>query len=70
MPVYVLGSQAIFGRIEGQMNYTDPKTGQTYHNLKVRQGPESVVPEQVSLPFWYGGDAVRASSTRASARTP
>jgi hypothetical protein len=55
VPVYVLGSQAIFARKEGRMNYTDPKTGHTYYNLPVTQGPESVVPEQIRLPFWYGG---------------
>lgn len=56
VPVYVLGSQAIFARSEGRMDYTDPKTGHVYHNLPVRQGPESVMPEQVRLPFWYGGE--------------
>lgn len=55
-PVFVLGSQAIFGRTQGRMNYTDPKTGRTFFNLPVRQGPESVMLEQVRLPFWYGGD--------------
>jgi hypothetical protein len=54
-PVYVLGSQALFGRVEGYMNYTDPKTKQTYYNLPVRQGPESVALEQIRLPFWYEG---------------
>ncbi len=56
VPVYVLGSPALFGRIEGRMDYTDPKTKKIYRNLPVRQGPESVMPETVSLPFWYGGD--------------
>ena len=56
VPVYVLGSQAIFGRKEGRMNYTDPKTGHTYYNLPVTQGPESMRPEQIRLPFWYEGD--------------
>ena len=56
VPVYVLGSQAIFARTEGHMNYTDPKTGQKYYNLPVRQGPESVHPEQIRLPFWFAGD--------------
>ena len=55
VPVYVLGSQAIFGRLEGYMDYTDPKTKKTYHNLPVRQGPESFMLEQVKLPFWYAG---------------
>ena len=56
MPVYVLGSPALFGRIEGRMNYTDPKTKKTHYNIAVRQGPESVALESIILPFWYGGD--------------
>ena len=55
VPVYVLGSQAVFGRSEGYMDYTDPKTKHVYHHVEVRQGPESVVLEQIRLPFWYGG---------------
>lgn len=55
VPVYVLGSPAVFGRLEGRMNYTDPKTKQTFYNLPVRQGPESVALEQIRLPFWYDG---------------
>ena len=54
-PVYVLGSSALFGRAEGYQNYKDPRTGQMYYNLPVRQGPESVVPEAIRLPFWYDG---------------
>ncbi len=41
VPVYVLGSQAIFGRAEGFMDYTDPKTGKTFRNVPVRQGPRA-----------------------------
>jgi hypothetical protein len=55
VPVYVLGSQALFGRVEGYMDYVDPKTKQVYRGLPVRQGPESVMLEQIRLPFWYGG---------------
>ncbi len=55
MPVYVLGSPALFGRTQGFMDYKDPKTGQVYRHLPVRQGPESVAVEMVKLPFWYGG---------------
>ena len=53
--VYILGNAALFGRVEGYMNYTDPKTKQTYFNLPVRQGPESILPEVIRLPFWYDG---------------
>ena len=56
VPVYVLGSPALFGKVEGKMDYTDPKTKRTYRDLKVRQGPESVALETIHLPFWYGGD--------------
>ena len=56
VPVYVLGSPALFGKVEGRMNYTDPKTKKTYYNIAVRQGPESVALETIHLPFWYGGD--------------
>jgi hypothetical protein len=55
VPVFVLGSPALFGRAEGFMDYKDPKTGKFYPHLPVRQGPESVVPEVVRLPFWYDG---------------
>ena len=55
VPVYVLGSQAIFGRSENYVNYTDPKTKQVFYGLQVRQGPESVMLEQIRLPFWYDG---------------
>lgn len=54
-PVYVLGSQAIFGRIDGYMDYVDPKTKHVFHGVPVRQGPESVMLEQIRLPFWYEG---------------
>ena len=54
-PIYVLGSSALFGRVEGRMNYTDPKSKRIFYNLPVRQGPESVALEQIHLPFWYDG---------------
>jgi hypothetical protein len=54
VPVYVLGSQALFGRVEGYMDYVNPKTKQVFRGVPVRQGPESVMLEQIQLPFWYG----------------
>jgi len=54
-PVYVLGSEAIFGRIEGHVDYFDPKTKHTFRNVPVRQGPESAMLERLRLPFWYDG---------------
>jgi hypothetical protein len=56
VPVYVLGSQAIFGRVEGFMTYTDPRTKHVFHGVPVRQGPESAALEQIRLPFWYEGE--------------
>jgi hypothetical protein len=55
VPVYVLGSQSLFGRVEGYMDYVDPKTKRVWHGLEVRQGPESAMLEQIRLPFWYSG---------------
>ncbi|MDG3007778.1 vWA domain-containing protein [Paludisphaera mucosa] len=54
-PIYVLGSQALFGRAERLMDYYDPKTKFLHKNLKVDAGPESAMIEQIRLPFWYGG---------------
>ena len=55
VPVYVLGSQALFGTEYGYMDYVDPKTKQLFRGVRVRQGPESVMLEQIRLPFWYNG---------------
>ena len=53
VPIYVLGSQAVFGRREGYMDYADPSTKHVFRNVPVRQGPESIAVEQIRLPFWY-----------------
>jgi hypothetical protein len=55
VPVYVLGSQAVFGRKENYVTYVDPKSKQVFHGVPVRQGPESIMLEQILLPFWYDG---------------
>jgi len=55
VPVFVLGSQAIFGRDMGYVDYVDPKTKHVFRGVPVRQGPESLALEQIRLPFWYGG---------------
>jgi Mg-chelatase subunit ChlD len=55
VPVYVLGSQAIFGRKYNYVDYVEPKTKHLFRNVRVTQGPESVALEQIQLPFWYGG---------------
>ena len=50
VPVYVLGSQAVFGRRDGYVDYVDPKTKQVIRGVPVRQGPETVVLEQMRFP--------------------
>jgi hypothetical protein len=55
MSVFVLGSSALFGRVEGFMDYDDPETKQHYNGLPVKQGPESAALEGIRLPFWYDG---------------
>jgi len=55
VPVYVLGSQSLFGRADREMDYYDPRTKYLHKGLKVDAGPESVMLEQIRLPFWYGG---------------
>ncbi len=55
VPVYVLGSPAVFGRKDGLADYKHPVTGRQYYNLKVDQGPESALLEGVQLPFWFEG---------------
>jgi hypothetical protein len=55
VPVYVLGSQAVFGREKGYIDYVDPKTKQFFPHQPVHQGPESALVEQILLPFWYEG---------------
>ncbi len=54
VPAYVLGSYAIFGRPKNYVTYVNPETKQIHYGLEVDQGPESILPEQIHLPFWYG----------------
>ncbi len=54
MKCYIIGSSAVFGREIVRVRYTDPRTGQTYNGLPIRQGPESLRPEVLALPFWFG----------------
>ena len=54
-PVYVLGSSALFGRVKGYQDYTDPETKKFFRALEVDQGPESARLEGVRIPFWYDG---------------
>jgi hypothetical protein len=55
MPVYVLGTAALFGRVKGYQDYKDPETGFVHRGLEVTQGPEAAELENIALPFWYDG---------------
>jgi hypothetical protein len=51
---YVIGPAAPFGRRKGYVSYVAKENGRTYE-LPVDLGPETVVVENVDLPFWYDG---------------
>lgn len=53
IPVYVVGSPAPFGRREIEIAYVhpDPKFDQSVQMVPVRQGPESLYPEELQLAF-------------------
>ena len=51
---YVIGPAAPFGRRKGYIAYVAKENGRTYQ-LPVDLGPESVVVENVDLPYWYEG---------------
>ncbi len=58
MPVYVVGVPAPFGKKEVSVRYVDPdpQFDQSARWLPVRQGPESLAPEEVRLAFGRGND--------------
>ncbi len=51
---YVIGPASPFGKRKGYVPYVAPEDRTTYQ-LPVDLGPESVVVENVELPFWYNG---------------
>jgi len=51
---YVIGPASPFGKRKGFVPYIAPEDSKTYQ-LPVDLGPESVVVENVVLPFWYNG---------------
>lgn len=51
---YVIGPAAPLGRRKGYIPYVAKENGRTYQ-LPVDLGPESVVVENVDLPYWYEG---------------
>lgn len=59
---YVIGPASPFGKRQGFVPYVAPEDGKTYQ-LPVDLGPESVVVENVDLPFWYTGPQHRNLSS-------
>ena len=49
--VFCVGNAAPFGQEKGQVDFED-KEGFMWRDLPVDQGPETVAPEYVKLPFW------------------
>ncbi|MCA9064564.1 MAG: VWA domain-containing protein, partial [Planctomycetaceae bacterium] len=50
---YVIGNSSIFGRKEGYVHYEWDYEGEHFsEDLAVDQGPETVLPEGLKLPFW------------------
>ncbi len=61
--VFCVGNAAPFGQEKGYTNFTDDD-GTVWNDLPIDQGPETVAPEYVNLPFWgvAGGDLVRMTA--------
>jgi len=59
---YVIGPAAPFGQRRGYVPYVAPEDNQSYQ-LPVDLGPESVVVENLDLPFWYNGPQYRNLSS-------
>lgn len=51
MTGYCVGNAAVFGREKGYVSFTDD-TGYKWRRVAVDQGPETVAPERLKLPFW------------------
>lgn len=62
--VYCVGNASIFGREKGYVSFTDD-TGYTWDRIEVDQGPETVAPERLTLPF-FGGATRRIENLSAS----
>lgn len=60
--VFVVGNAAPFGQEKGFVSWTYEDGGT--EELPVDQGPETIAPEHVNLPFWgvSGGDLVRMTA--------
>lgn len=62
--VYCVGNASIFGREKGYVSFTDD-TGYRWDRIEVDQGPETVAPERLTLPF-FGGATRRLENLSAS----
>ncbi len=51
---YVIGPASPFGKRRGYVPYVAPEDNKTYQ-IPVDLGPESVVVENVDIPYWYDG---------------
>ena len=55
--VYCIGNAAVFGREKGYVQHTWTHEGQEFtDDIPVDQGPETVAPERLLLPFWVGNN--------------
>jgi len=55
MPVYCVGNAAVFGRDQAYVTTTWEEDGQTFTmDIPTDQGPETIYPERLNLPFWGG----------------
>jgi len=54
VPVFTVGPSSMFGREIGTHSYTLPENGKVYQ-LPVTRGPDTLRPERMRAPFWFGG---------------
>lgn len=54
--VYCVGNAAVFGREKGYVTFRE-EDGYVWNNVPVDQGPETVRPERLQLPFWTARSA-------------
>ena len=68
VPVYVLGSQAVFGRNENYVNYTDPKTKHVFYGLAgATRGPRASCSSRSAC---RSGTAARSTRSSSPASGP
>ncbi|HCS50659.1 vWA domain-containing protein [Rubinisphaera sp.] len=66
IPIYCVGNAAVFGRDKGYLTTTWTEGGNTFtDDLPADQGPETIYPERLQLPF-FGGDQQQYDRMSAS----